>query len=145
MANSNNELLIENENLFRSLVCAPVAVWFVLLAANSVMTSGMIIFQIIFVLLAIYFTLSSLAYASYYTNERYQGDAKPFFNNQNLAKCLIHCLLTLVFATLAYQTVTGDAHLVFKVVSVVLALYFSLSFIAYGAYYTNDLCESDAH
>ncbi|TKB44916.1 hypothetical protein [Thalassotalea mangrovi] len=145
MTKAENELLIENENLFRSLVCAPVAVLFVLLAANAIMTSSIVIFQVIFVLLAIYFTLSTLAYASFYTNERYQGEAKPFFKNRHLSKALTCFLLTIVFGSVAINTVTSSAHIVFKGVSIVLALYFTLSTLAFAAYFTNDVCDTADH
>ncbi|TLU66197.1 hypothetical protein FE810_05630 [Thalassotalea litorea] len=141
MATNNNELLIQNENLFRALVCAPVAVLFVLLAANSVTTSAIVVMQIVFVLLAVCFTLSSLAYASYYTNERSQGDAEPLIKNQNLSKSLVFLLLTILFGAIAYSAVTSSTHLIFKVISALLAIYFTLGTLAFAAYFTNDCCE----
>ena len=69
MGNGKSEVLIENENLFRGLVCAPIAILFVMLAVNSVMTTGLLLFKLIFVLMALFFTLSTLAYAAYYTND----------------------------------------------------------------------------
>ncbi len=73
MGNANNDLLIENENLFRALFSAVGAVLFTVLAVNFVMSAGLLLFKVLFVLAALYFSLSTLAYAAYYTNDL-QGD-----------------------------------------------------------------------
>ncbi|QDP01340.1 hypothetical protein [Thalassotalea sp. PS06] len=142
MGQVNNDVLIENENLFRALVCAPVAVLFVLLAANSVMTSAMLVMQILFIAMAIFFSLSTLAYASYYTNERYEGNAKPLIKNANLSKAILYTGLSALFTVVTYQTFADSTHLLFKAISVVILLYLSLSALAFFAYYTNEAMDS---
>jgi len=69
MGKVQSESLIENENLFRALVCSPIAVLFVMLAVNSMMSPGFVVFKVLYVVMALVFSLSALAYASYYTNE----------------------------------------------------------------------------
>lgn len=69
---------VENENLFRALVCLPLAILFSLLAGNSVMNSGIIIFQVMFVVLAMYFVLSTLGYFALYTNEYFDEKAQSW-------------------------------------------------------------------
>ncbi|WP_286232467.1 hypothetical protein [Thalassotalea sediminis] len=69
MGKAKNDVLIENENLFRALFSALAAVLFIVLAVNYVGTSGLLLFKVLFVLAALYFTLSTLAYAAYYTND----------------------------------------------------------------------------
>lgn len=70
-----SENFIENENLFRALVCSPIAVLFVMLAVNSMMSPGFVVFKVIYVVMALCFALSALAYAAYYTNDCYAATA----------------------------------------------------------------------
>ncbi len=67
--------VIENENLFRMLFCSPVAILFLVLAESYLMSPGIMLFKVIFVLFALYFTLSALAYAAFYTNDYYYAKA----------------------------------------------------------------------
>ena len=60
---------VQNDNLFKAIVCAPISALFVLLAFNSVTNAGIVIFQVLFVILALFFVLSTLAYAAHYTND----------------------------------------------------------------------------
>ena len=75
MGKVKEEDLVENENLFRALVCSPIAVLFVLLAGNSMMSSGFIVFKVLFVVMALIFSLTAMAYAAYYTNDCYASKA----------------------------------------------------------------------
>lgn len=72
MGNASSKVLIENENLFRALFSAPFGILFSFLAAELVMSSGLLLFKLLFVAVALYFSLTALAYAAYYTNERYK-------------------------------------------------------------------------
>lgn len=144
MENVKSELTIKNENLFRALVCIPVAALFALLAINSVMTSGIIIFQILFILLALYFSLSALAYAAYYTNERYEGTTEPLFTNKSLSKAVKLLPIAIIFSSIAMTSVTSSTHVAFQIVFVLLAMFTVLSTLAYAAYYTNDYFEENA-
>ena len=71
MEDNNNEAITVNDHLFRSLVCAPIALLFSWLAISSIAASGFGFINIIFVLMALFFSLSTLAYAAYHTNECY--------------------------------------------------------------------------
>lgn len=75
MGMGNNDTLITNENLYRALVSAPLAIFFAILAFNSVMYFELVIFKAIFILMALYFSLSTLFYAAFYTNECYAESA----------------------------------------------------------------------
>lgn len=44
---------IENENLFRALFCAPTAILLVLFADSFLMSSGIVLFKVIYVLMAL--------------------------------------------------------------------------------------------
>lgn len=142
MGNSTNEVSIQNENLFRALVCAPLAIMFVLLAANSVMNSGLIIFSVLYVLVALYFVLTTLAYAAYYTNDLYSGATTHDAGNKHLSKALFCTPLAILFSWSALNLMMSSQHVVFKVAFVLMALYFSLKALAHAAYYTND-CYAD--
>ena len=144
METVKSEVTIENENLFRALVCIPVAALFALLAASSIMNSGILLFQIIFVLLALYFTLSTLAYAAHYTNERYEGTTEPQFSNKNLSKTVKLLPLAIIFVIVAMTSITSSTHVVFQVLFVLMALFTVLSTLAYAAYFTNDYFEENA-
>jgi len=142
MGNSSNEVSIQNENLFRALVCAPLAIMFVLLAANSVMNSGLIIFSVLYVLVALYFVLTTLAYAAYYTNDLYSDATTHDAGSKHLSKALLCAPLAILFVWSASSLMMSSQHVVFKVAFVLMALYFSLKALAHAAYYTND-CYAD--
>jgi len=138
MEKVNNEHIIKNENLFRAWVCLPLAILFVLLSINSVATSGMVVFQVLFILMAICFSLSALFYAAHYTNERYEGSTEPQFENKNLSKAIKFSPLAVFFTFVAINSITTSAHTVFQAIYVVMALLLILSTIAYAAFYSND-------
>lgn len=143
MGKVKSELTIENENLFRSLVCLPIAILFTMLAINSVMTSGIMLFQLIFILMALYFSLSTLSYAAHYTNERYEGKAAPIFNNKNLSKTMTFLPFAILSVFVAEMSVTSTTHIVFQTVFALIAIYTVLSALAYTAFYTNDCYEEN--
>jgi hypothetical protein len=145
MEQVKSESIIKNENLFRALVYVPLAALFVLLSINSVATSGIIIFQILFILMAMYFTLSAISYAAHYTNERYEGKTEPQFENKNLSKAIKFSPLAVVFTFISFHSITTSAHLVFQAIAVIIAFYLILSTIAYAAFYTNDCYAETAN
>lgn len=135
MGKANQELVIENENLFRALFSAPAAILFAVLALDS---SGIAFFQFLFVLLALYFSLNALAHAAYYTNELTEGTTEAVIKNTNLAKLLYSVPLAIFFVFFAINSIASSQHMLFNVVFVLSALYFTLSSLAYAAFYTND-------
>jgi hypothetical protein len=145
MGNVKRDLVVENENLFRALFSAPIAIVLVLFAESFLMSSGIVLFKVIYVLMALYFLLSTLAYTAYYTNEVYAGETESFIKNKSLFKALICTPLAIVFWFFAMNSITSSGHIVFNVTYVLLALYFSLSTLAYAAYYTNDYQDEKAH
>ena len=134
MGNVKSEVTIENENLFRALVCAPIAILFAVFAVNSLMSSGIVLFKLIFVCLALYFSLSTLAYAAYYTNEYLAEKAE----NKNLLSALLCAPIAISFAWYAANSVISSGHIFFQIIFVLMALYFTLRALAHAAYYTND-------
>jgi hypothetical protein len=136
---------IENENLFRAFFCAPTAILLVLFADSFLMSSGIVLFKVIYVLMALYFTLSTLAYAAYYTNELYEGETEHFIKNDHLFKTIIFIPLAIVFWFFAVNSIMSSGHIVFNMIYVLLALYSTLSTLAYAAYYTNDCYAEGAH
>lgn len=136
---------IENENLFRALFCAPTAILLVLFAESFLMSSGVALFKVIYVLMALYFTLSTLAYAAYYTNELYEGETEKFIKNDNLFKTIIFAPLSVVFWYFALNSIMSSGHFVFNATYVVLALLCTLFTLAYAAFYTNDCYAADEH
>ncbi|GAA5133640.1 hypothetical protein [Thalassotalea piscium] len=138
-----NDRLIKNENLFRACVCVPSAILFILLSINSVATSGIIIFQIIFTLMAAYFSLSALSYAAYYTNERYEGKTVSLIANKNLSKVIKFLPIAFLFTFIAHHSITTSAHIIFQTILVIMAFSLVLSTIGYAAFYTND-CYGDS-
>jgi hypothetical protein len=145
MSQVTNDAGIENENLFRALFCAPTAILLVLFANSFLMSPGVVLFKVIYVLMALYFTLSTLAYAAYYTNELYEGKTEKFIKNDNLFKAIIFTPLSVVFWFFAVNSIMSSGHIVFNMMYVVLALYSTLSTLAYAAYYTNDCYADDGH
>lgn len=144
MEKIKNESIIKNENLFRACVCVPLVILFVLLSIDSVVNSGIILFQILFILMALYFSLSAISYAAHYTNERFEGKAEPQFENINLSKMIKFSPLAVFFTFIAYNSITTSSHFVFQAIAVLMALFCILSTIAYAAYYTNDCYAESA-
>ena len=142
--NNENTLAVENENLFRALVCLPMGILFSILAAYYGASSGLLMFKVIFVLLALAFSLYGLAYAAYYTNDRTENRASPFFSNSNLFKLVVSAPLAALFIAICANAVLTSAHIVFCLVYGGLAAYFALSALAYGAFYTNDCYGAEA-
>jgi hypothetical protein len=136
---------IENENLFRALFCAPTAILLVLFAESFLMSSGLALFKVIYVLMALYFTLSTLAYAAYYTNELYEGETEKFIKNDNLFKAIIFAPLAVAFWFFSVNSIMSSGHFVFNATYVVLALICTLCTLAYAAFYTNDCYAADEH
>jgi len=145
MSQVKSDAGIENENLFRALFCAPTAILLVLFAESFLMSSGIVLFKVIYVLMALYFTLSTLAYAAYYTNELYEGETEKFIKNDNLFKAIVFAPLAVVFWFFAVNSIMSSGHIVFNATYVLLALLSTLSTLAYAAYYTNDCYSEDAH
>jgi len=145
MDNVKNGLVVENENLFRALFCAPIALVLVLFANSFLMSSGLVLFKVIYTLMALYFLLSTLAYAAYYTNERYADETDSFIKNDNLFKALVCTPLAVVFWYFAVNSMMSSGHIVFNVAYILIALYFSLSTLGYAAFYTNDYHSEKAH
>jgi len=138
MGKTNSGLVVENENLFRALFCAPMAILFGALTLSLLVSSGLVLFKVIFVLLTLYFSLSALAHAAYYTNERLEGTAEAIIENKNLSK-LVYCApLAVLFVAIAVNSVSFSTHMVFNVFFVLMAMLFTLSTLAYAAFYTND-------
>jgi len=145
MSNVESDAGIENENLFRALFCAPTAILLVLFANSFLMSPGVVLFKVIYVLMALYFTLSTLAYAAYYTNELYEGKTEKFIKNDNLFKAIIFTPLAVVFWFFAVNSIMSSGHIVFNAIYILLALYSTLSTLAYAAYYTNDCYADNAY
>jgi len=137
MSKVNSEVVIENENLFRVIFCAPAAILFSILAANSISSSGIVIFQIIFVLMAMYFSLCTLGYAAFYSNEVSEGLVERFIKNENLSTLLNNAPLAVVFVAISAYSLSS-MHVFFSVIFVSMASYFSLRALASAAFYTND-------
>lgn len=138
MGKGNSALVVTNENLFRALACTPIAALSWLLAVNVISSSALVLFQVIFVLMALYFTLTTLAYAAYYTNQRFDKSAEAFIKNSNLAKAITFAPLAILSSFVVYHAILSSAHMFFKIIFVLMALYCVLSAIAYAALYTND-------
>ena len=130
--------IIENENVFRALVSVPPAILFILLAANSLMSGGIVLFQVIYILLALYFLLSAIGYAALYSNELVEQKTKPLFKNINLSNAISYLALAAIFITTSIVSITSSAHIIFTSLAVLLALITTLNTLAYAAYYTND-------
>jgi uncharacterized membrane protein YqjE len=145
MSKVKSDVVIDNENLFRALFSAPIAIVLVLFAESFLMSSGIVLFKIIYVLMALYFTLSTLAYGAFYTNELYEGEAESFIQNENLFKALVCTPLAVVFWFFAVNSIMSSGHIVFNVTYVLLALFFTLSTLGYAAFYTNDYYAEKAH
>jgi hypothetical protein len=139
------DVVVKNENLFRTLFCAPIALLLVLFAQSFLMSSGLVLFKVFYVLMALYFVLSTLAYGAFYTNEVYAEEVNSFIKNDNLFKALISAPLAVLFWFFAVNSMMSSGHFVFNVIYLLIALYFSLSTLAYAAFYTNDYHDENQH
>lgn len=144
MAEQENSLAVENENLFRAMLCAPAAIAFGALTTSTISSNGIGFINLFFILLTLYFSLSALGYAALYTNDRYEGRAEAIFENQNLAKTLICLPLAVVFVALTYYSVSVSSSLFFNLIYGAIALYFVLATLGYASHYTNDYFEENS-
>lgn len=145
MSNNNSNLLIENENLFRTLVFSPVALVLIVFGGEFLSSDKLFLFKVIYVLVGLYSTLCALAHGAFYTNELYEGKTEGLIKNNNLFKTIAFLPLAVLFSLLAYSTITSSGHIVFSVIYVLMALYFVLGTLAYAAFYTNDFYAGQAH
>jgi hypothetical protein len=65
------ESFIKNDNLFKAIVFTPLAVLFTFFAFDSIAGSSHIVFNVMYILIAMYFILGALAYAAFYSNDYY--------------------------------------------------------------------------
>jgi len=138
MGKVNSSFVIENENLFRALFCGAMAILFCLLTLSLLTPSSILLFKVIFVLLSLYFSLSALAHAAYYTNELIEGTAEAIIKNENLSKLLYCAPLALLFVAVSINSVGASTNMIANVFFILLAMIFTLSTLAYAAFYTND-------
>jgi hypothetical protein len=95
--------------------------------------------------MTVYFVLSALAYGAFYTNEVYAEEVESFIKNDNLFKALVAAPLAIMFWFFAVNSIMSSGHFVFNVIYLLIALYFSLSTLAYAAFYTNDYHDENPH
>ncbi len=145
MGQVKSDVVVENENLFRALFCAPIALILVMFGESFLTSSGLVLFKIIYVVMALYFTLSALAYGAFYTNEIYSGETDSFIKNENFFKAIVSAPLAVIFWFFAVNSMMSSSHVVFNVIYILIALYFTLSTLAYAAFYTNDCYAEPAH
>ena len=138
METVKKDVLIENENLFRALVCAPIALFLLLFAPSFITSPGIVLSKVIFILLALAFFLATLAYAAYYTNEVYLGNEDNFLRNKKLFKAIGYAPLAVAFIFFTIQSMSSASHIVFNLLFILMACYFSLSSLANAAYFTNE-------
>ena len=138
MEQSEQNLLIQNENLYRALVCAPLGIAFTAFAMNTVMNGGIFIFQMLFVLLALGFSLATLAYAAFYTNDLCHEESTHEIGNMNLFKTLFYTPVAAALILVTIDLITTSAHLLFQVSLILFTSYTLLKALAHAAYYTND-------
>ena len=141
MGKVNSDRLIENENLFRAMFSSLITLLLGVLTFSVLMSSSLVFFKAAFVILTLYFSLDAIAHAAYYTNERLEGKAEKIIHNTNLSKLVYNTPLAIFFVVVAVESVSSGAHLVFNIASVLLAMHFTLSSLAYAAFYTNDCYE----
>lgn len=135
MGNVKSDVLIENDDLYKALVCTPLTILFSALAVNSIATSGILLMTIIFVCLAMYFLLSTLAYAAYYTNDYHEN--KKDVGNENLLKTWVYGPLAILFGLFTANSVMASELLLFKILFIVVTCYLAITALAYAAFYTN--------
>ena len=133
-----SEALVQNDNLYRALVSAPIAILFLMLAKNALASPGLIFMTFLFIVMATYFTLSTLAYAAFSTNDHHAEDTGRTIENRNLLRTVLNSPVALALVYFAYLSITSGAHLFISVLLVLVASYFSLKAIAHAAFYTND-------
>lgn len=144
MSEPTNKLVIENEYLFRALICGPAALSFGALSQHIIVNNGFGFLNLFFVLLTLFFTLSALGYAALYTNDRYEGRAPALFTNQNLAKTVIYLPLAVLFVLLTLHSIEVSSSLFFNLLYGVIALACVLATLGYASHYTNDYFEQNA-
>lgn len=66
-----SEYEIENENLFKTLLCLPIGIGFGAFMMSAFNESGFNVGTFLLFVLTMYFTLSGIAYAAFYTNEKF--------------------------------------------------------------------------
>ena len=145
MGNVKSGVVIESENLFRALIFAPIAILLILFAESFLISSGLVLFKVIYVLMALYLSINALAHAAFYTVELGAGEADSLIKNKNLSSALFSAPLAIVFWFFAVNTMMSSGHIVFSVIYLLIALYLSLSALAYAAFYTNDYFAQQAH
>ncbi|QOL24823.1 hypothetical protein LP316_10875 [Thalassotalea sp. LPB0316] len=64
---------IENDNLFKAVIYLPIAILFALLASDAISGGSNIFFQVMYVILALYFVLGTLGYFAHFTNDFFDG------------------------------------------------------------------------
>lgn len=136
-------MIIKNENLFRALVCGPSAIAFGLFAKQSFILGWPLVMQAILTVITLYFAYTALAHAALYTNERTEGKAESAFENQNLGKLVKFTPFAIIFTMIAVSSVTSPANILFKVIFVLMAIYFLYSALAAAAHYTNDCYDAE--
>jgi len=60
---------IENDNLFKALICVLPAIGFSLMAKYLWLSPGLVFLDVLFTFVAVYFVLSVLMHAAWYTND----------------------------------------------------------------------------
>ena len=66
------EYHIQNENLFKTLLCLPIGIGFATFMMSSFETSGVSVATFLLFVLTMYFILSAIGYAAFYTNEKFE-------------------------------------------------------------------------
>ncbi len=138
MGKAKDGVEIENENLYRALVCSPIAIFLILTAPNFLTSSGLILFKIIFVFMTLYFSLCALAYSAFYANQVSAKSVDSIIKNRNLSSVFACTPLAVVFWFFTVNSVVTNGHMVFTVMYALIAIYFTLSALAYAAFTTND-------
>jgi len=145
MSNIESDLMIKNENLFRTLAFTPIALLLLIFAGDFLSSSLLVLFKIFYVLMMLYSTVSALAYGAFYTNDVYEGRAESLIKNNNLFKALIYTPLAALFYFFAVNSIMSSSHVVFNMLYILMTMYFTLSAIAYAAFYTNDRYDDNTH
>lgn len=143
MSKQSNSLAIENESLFRAMICAPAAIAFAGLTIKTINSNGFGLLNLFLILLTLYFALSALGYAALYTNDRYEGRADTIFKNKNLAKTFMCLPLAILFVALTYHSIAISSSLFFNLIYGTIALYFVLATLGYASHFTNDYFEQN--
>lgn len=67
-----NNYEIQNENLFKTLLCLPIGIAFSIMLVSAFEASGFAVSTFLLFVLTMYFLLSGIGYAAYYTNEFFE-------------------------------------------------------------------------